>query len=251
MPSLNDTPVGPQTVCIIIPTYNNAAPLAELLPKVLAQGLRVLVVNDGSTDQTAALLQSYAGHVDVLTLMRNSGKGVALRLGFKAALAKGFTHAITLDSDGQHYPSDIPAFLACAREHPRALIVGSRSFHQEHMPAGNTFANRFSNFWFAVQTGHRLPDTQTGYRMYPLKALQSMHLFTSRYETELELLVRLAWRRVSIVPLPVHVYYAPRGEQVSHFRRGIDFFRISVLNTVLCLLALCYGYPSMLLRKTW
>ena len=115
------------------------------------------------------------------------------------------------------------------------------------MPSGNTFANRFSNFWFHLQTGLRLPDTQTGFRVYPLLHLPCLKLLTYRYESELELLVFSAWRGVHIVPVPVSVSYP--ADRVSHFRPFRDFLRISLLNTVLCLLAIVYGYPRMLLNR--
>ena len=111
------------------------------------------------------------------------------------------------------------------------------------MPGGNTFANRFSNFWFTIQTGIRLPDTQTGFRLYPLKRLSGTRFVTSRYEAELELLVFAAWAGVELVSVPVRVFYPSQEERVTHFRPVADFARISVLNTVLCFLAVVYGWP--------
>lgn len=99
------------------------------------------------------------------------------------------------------------------------MIIGNRFLKQENMPEGNTFANKFSNFWFALQTGIYLPDTQSGFRAYPLNMIASMHLFTSRYEAELEYLVRLAWQNVKFVNIPIQVYYAPAGERVTHFAK--------------------------------
>ena len=115
------------------------------------------------------------------------------------------------------------------------------------MPAGNTFANRFSNFWFRLQTGISLPDTQTGFRLYPLHHLPCLRLLTARYESELELLVFSAWRGVRLVPVGISVNYP--DDRVTHFRPFWDFFRISLLNSVLCILALVYGYPRMLITK--
>jgi glycosyltransferase involved in cell wall biosynthesis len=175
----------------------------------------------------------------------NRGKGIALRTGLRAARERGFRYAVTLDADGQHYPEDVPALLAAGG--PRTLVVGSRNLSADGMPSGNTFANKFSNFWFALQTLHRLPDTQTGFRLYPLESLPPLWLMTARYEAELTLLVFSAWRGLRLIPVPVRVAYPE--DRVSHFRPLADFSRISLLNTGLCLLALVYGYPSMLLRK--
>ncbi len=142
----------------------------------------------------------------IVTLEKNSGKGAALKAGFRKALDMGFSYAITLDGDGQHYPKEISRFLEANREHPWTLIVGSRNQEGINRSKGSNFANRFSNFWFWVQTGRRLSDTQTGYRLYPLKRLHGLSLLTSRYEAELELLVFASWHGTEIVEIPIDVY---------------------------------------------
>ena len=234
-------------ICVIIPTYKNAGTVLDVVRGALAQGLPVIVVNDGSPDDTAALLAQADLPVTVLTHAENRGKGAALRTGFDYARGEGYRYAITIDSDGQHYPDDLPVFLQAIALHPGALIVGSRNLQAENMPGGNTFANRFSNFWFRLQTARKLPDTQTGYRAYPLDRLPDLRLLTARYEAELTLLVFSAWKGVELVPVPIRVCYPE--DRVTSFRPFHDFFRISLLNTGLCLLALVYGYPRMLLER--
>ena len=243
-------------ICVIIPVYNSENLIANVIKSVLQCADNMIVVNDGSTDETLeAILNSVSKRaknshrVQIVSYSKNRGKGYALQQGFKRALKFGFTHAITLDADGQHLASDIPVLVQKAMENPDALIVGSRKFDNPNMPQGNVFANKFSNFWFKVQTAKNLPDTQTGFRVYPLLKMGKMRLFTSRYEAELEMLVRSAWRGIPLIPQSIHVYYPPINERLSHFRGGKDFFRISVLNTVLCFLAVVWGYPSMFLRK--
>jgi glycosyltransferase involved in cell wall biosynthesis len=233
----------PRHICAVIPSYNNGGTVVEVVRGVLRQGLSVIVVDDGSTDGTADALKDLPVHV--LRHTRNRGKGRALKTGLEEARRQGYRFALTLDADGQHDPGDIPALVAAAGE--RTLVIGSRNLTAEGMPSGNTFANRFSNFWFTVQTGRKLPDTQTGFRVYPLEDLPSLKLLTARYEAELTLLVFSAWKGLKLVPVPVRVYYPE--DRVSHFRPFADFFRISVLNTVLCVLALVYGYPRMLLGR--
>ena len=233
----------PRHICAVIPTYNNGGTVADVVRGVLRQGLPVLVVDDGSTDGTADKLAGL--DIKILRHPVNRGKGRALKTGLEAARKLGYRLALTIDADGQHDPADIPALVAAAGE--RTLVVGSRNIAAEGMSSGSTFANRFSNFWFTVQTGRKLPDTQTGYRIYPLEDLPSLRLLTSRYEAELTLLVFSAWKNLRLVPVPVRVYYPE--DRVSHFRPFADFFRISVLNTVLCVLALVYGYPRMLLGR--
>ena len=232
-----------------MPTYNNERTLAQVIDSVLKYIPAVIVVNDGSTDGTSEVIKKYRGKIEVVDYEKNRGKGFALGCGFDRAEQLGYTHAITIDSDGQHYASDILQFVKAADENPNALCVGSRNLAQENMPGKNRFANRFSNFWFTVQTGSRLSDTQTGYRLYPLRKMKRLRPVTSRYEAELEILVRCAWRNITITSIPINVFYAPDGERVTHFRPGIDFIRISILNSVFVILAIFYGYPSMFLRR--
>ena len=241
-----------EAVCVVIPCYNNGNTVADVARQVMDYCEDVIVVNDGSTDNTFAETHDRASLQNSITIIThpvNKGKGKALTTGFRAAMERGFRYAITMDADGQHYASDLPAFAEALSTHSDTLIVGSRQFDQPNMPSKSSFANRFSNFWFTVQTGKKLPDTQTGYRLYPLNKMGKMRLLTSRYEAELSLLVRSAWRGISILSIPINVYYPPKEERVSHFRPGMDFFRISVLNTFLTFAAILYGYPSMLYHR--
>lgn len=238
-------------ICVVIPTYNNRGSIVDVVERSLVQCSSVIVVNDGSTDGTLDLLKGIKG-ITLVSYEKNAGKGTALKRGFKKALEMGFSYAITLDADGQHFPEDIPLMLKANQENPGALIVGQRmGLENMERSGGSKFANAFSNFWFFVQTGRRLEDTQTGYRLYPLKKLYGLSLLTSRYEAELELMVFASWHGVKLVSTPVHVYYPPREERVSHFRPGLDFTRISILNTVLCVLAVFYGLPLWIWRTFW
>ena len=238
-------------LCVIIPVYNSEKLIADVLKSILQHTENVIVVNDGSTDGTLDRLSECQKNekFELVSYAKNRGKGYALQQGFRHALKLGFTHAITMDADGQHLATDIATLVQMAENNPDALIVGSRKFDNPNMPQGNVFANNFSNFWFTVQTGKRLPDTQTGFRVYPLGKIGKMCLFTNRYEAELEILVRSAWRNIPIVSQPINVYYPSKNERLSHFRGGKDFFRISVLNTVLCFCALVYGYPRKLVHE--
>jgi glycosyltransferase involved in cell wall biosynthesis len=237
--------------CVIIPVYNAENLIGNVIKSVLQYTANLIVVNDGSTDGTWDVLLAVSKQTPFLLVSyeKNRGKGYALQKGFRQALERGFTHAVTLDSDGQHQPSDIAAMVQKATEIPKALIVGSRKFDNPNMPSGNKFANNFSNFWFTLQTAKKMPDTQTGFRVYPLQEIGLINLFTNRYEAELELLVRAVWRGIPLVSQAVNVFYPPADERVSHFRGGRDFFRISVLNAVLCAAAAVYGYPSLFYRK--
>lgn len=239
-------------VCAVIPTYQNAKTLLKVVADVHRVVDTVFVVDDGSNDGTAALLDKATGNErpeKVLTHPKNCGKGAALKTGLTYARQQGFRYAVTVDADGQHRADDIPALLKAVEEEPNALAIGSRGLQHENMPAKSTFANRFSNFWFALQTLQRLPDTQSGLRVYPLRCLHGLRWMSARYEAELTLLVFSAWAGVKLLPVPVSVYYPPRDQRVTHFRPGRDFTRISVLNTLLCFLMVVYGWPRIFCRQ--
>ena len=239
-------------VCAVIPTYQNAKTLLKVVADVHRVVDTVFVVDDGSNDGTAALLDKTTGNErpeKVLTHPKNCGKGAALKTGLTYARQQGFRYAVTVDADGQHRADDIPALLKAVEEEPDALAIGSRGLQHENMPAKSTFANRFSNFWFALQTLQRLPDTQSGLRIYPLRRLHGLRWMSARYEAELTLLVFSAWAGVKLLPVPVSVYYPPRDQRVTHFRPGRDFTRISVLNTLLCFLMVVYGWPRIFCRQ--
>lgn len=239
-------------VCAVIPTYQNAKTLLKVVADVHRVVDTVFVVDDGSNDGTAALLDKATGNErpeKVLTHAKNWGKGAALKTGLTFARQQGFRYAVTVDADGQHRADDIPALLKAVEEEPDALAIGSRGLQHENMPAKSTFANRFSNFWFALQTLQRLPDTQSGLRIYPLRRLHGLRWMSARYEAELTLLVFSAWAGVKLLPVPVSVYYPPRDQRVTHFRPGRDFTRISVLNTLLCFLMVVYGWPRIFCRQ--
>lgn len=239
-------------VCAVIPTYQNAKTLLKVVADVHRVVDTVFVVDDGSNDGTAALLDKATGNErpeKVLTHPKNCGKGAALKTGLTYARQQGFRYAVTVDADGQHRANDIPALLKAVEEEPDALAIGSRGLQHENMPAKSTFANRFSNFWFALQTLQRLPDTQSGLRVYPLRRLHGLRWMSARYEAELTLLVFSAWAGVKLLPVPVSVYYPPRDQRVTHFRPGRDFTRISVLNTLLCFLMVVYGWPRIFCRQ--
>ena len=227
---------------VIIPTYNNAGTLQDVLERTLAQGLPVVVADDGCTDNTREILAGFKD-VNVIAHPKNLGKGAALKTAFRWALENGYSYAVTIDSDGQHYPEDIPELLKAKGE--RTIVVGSRTTRGAN--AGGSFANRFSNFWFTAYTGIRLTDTQTGFRLYPLRDLPSMKVVGNRYEAELSLLLFSAWKGLRLVPVQVRVNY-PRA-RVTHFRPFQDFMRITLVNIIGLPLALLYGWPRILLHK--
>lgn len=235
--------------CVLIPTYNNHKTLERVITGVLQFTSNILVVNDGSTDTTAEVLEGFS-HLVQIHITKNKGKGNALKVGFKKAFELGYEFAITIDSDGQHFPDDIPVFLEAlqAEATKNVLYIGARNMNQEDVPGSSSFGNKFSNFWFWFETGTRLTDTQSGYRMYPLIEIENLKLHTTKFELEIEVIVKASWSGTLVKNLPVKISYDD-AERVSHFRKGPDFARISVLNTWFVLVALFYIKPRDLYRK--
>ena len=232
---------------VIIPTFNNGSTLKEVLTGVMDVCGNVIVVNDGSSDNTFDLLNQFDG-IEVITHNKNRGKGAALNSGFRKAYDLGYKYAITIDSDGQHYPQEINLLCDSSRKEPDTLWIGARDFKSDNMPGKNSFANRFSNFWFKLETGITLEDTQSGFRLYPLERLKGIRTLSGRYEFELEIIVRAAWRNVAVRNIPVSVYYPPKEIRISHFKPFKDFTRISILNTVLVFIALLWWWPLKFIK---
>ncbi|HLA52246.1 MAG TPA: glycosyltransferase family 2 protein, partial [Flavitalea sp.] len=205
-------------VCVIIPTYNNAGTLRQVLTDVSEYTSQIILVNDGSTDETRSIAEEFP-LIALISYDQNRGKGWALRQGFAEAAARNFRYAIAMDSDGQHFASDLPRFLDKIAGLPDALIIGSRNMSHASVPGKSSFGHKFSNFWFKVETGIECPDTQSGFRLYPLQPLKETRLLTRKYELEIEVLVKLAWIGVPIASVPISVYYAPKETRISHFRR--------------------------------
>jgi len=233
--------------CVIIPTYNNASTLAGVVADVAAYTDNIIVVNDGSTDNTGSVLASLHGLTKV-SYSKNKGKGWALRQGFKTAIELGYQYAITIDSDGQHFAKDLPIFIEKLETGGPAIIMGARNLNEENMPGKNSFGNKFSNFWFWVETGIKCPDTQTGFRLYPVGLMKDIRFFTRKYEFEIEAVVRSVWDGIKLEWIPISVYYAPKETRITHFRPFKDFFRISILNTILVLIAFIYIKPRDFIR---
>jgi len=235
--------------CVIIPTYNNYKTLQQVIEGVLVYTEDVIVVNDGSTDSTTEILVQFP-KIQQIHLSKNKGKGNALRQGFKHAESLGYHYVITIDSDGQHFPEDIPVFIEALEkeENKEILLIGARNMAQYDVPKKSSFGNKFSNFWFWVETGTRLQDTQSGFRLYPLFAMKKLKFYTKKFEFEIEAIVKAAWSGIKVKNIPIQIHYELE-DRVSHFRPFKDFTRISILNTWFVLVTFLYIKPRNLFRK--
>jgi uncharacterized protein (DUF2062 family) len=218
---------------IVIPLYNHGTTVRAVAERALAVHPQVLVVDDGSSDGGAAALAGLP--VEILRHEENRGKGAAIMSAARYAAERGLTHIATIDADGQHDPADLPRLWAAAVAEPLALVVGCRDFSAANVPGSSRFGRSFSNFWLRLQTGVSLPDTQSGFRIYPLALLTGLDFWCRRYNFEIEVLVRGAWAGVPLRSVPIAVYYPPAGERFSHFRGFLDNWRLTLLNTHLTL----------------
>ena len=242
--------------CILIPCFNHVTTVAAVAQAALAHA-PVLIVDDGST----LPLPEMPGCLR-LRLEKNSGKGAALRAGLNHAAELGFTHAITMDSDGQHFAEELPKFLELAHAQPDALLVGVRDFYAAGCPTHRRRSNAVSTFWFRVETGVRLGDTQCGFRCYPLALAHKIKTRSGRYAFELEFMVRASWIGTPIVAVPVKCIYHPvdgEGERISfqkhspefrqsHFRPVRDLAHITIMNIGLVLQS---WFVPRALRVAW
>ena len=212
---------------VIAPTYNNATTLLEVLRSVEALGLDVLVVNDGSTDATSDRLeewqrQDHQVEIHVVTHPANRGKADALRTGFRAARDAGYTHAATIDTDGQHDPAHLRTLLDAAQRAPDALVLGDRSHQMENAPRGSRLGWWMSALGIRVETGLSIHDSQCGMRVYPLHVTRVIRGKAGRYGYEAEIIARIAWTGCPIVSVPVECHYMPQEQRISHFRPFVD-----------------------------
>jgi glycosyltransferase involved in cell wall biosynthesis len=211
----------------LIPNYNNSRTLPDVIERTLAVIADVLVVDDGSTDASWEAIARFGARIQTLRHPVNLGKGRALRDGFGRLSASGFTHAIALDADGQHFPEDIPRFLEAVSSAPATIFVGERDMAGAGAPAASRFGLWCSNTALRILRGIKVRDSQCGFRAYPLDTVSRLDLRGDRYDFELELLFEASRARVPVLGVPVRVTYEPAGGRVSHFRPVRDFLQIA------------------------
>ena len=211
-----------QKFAIVIPVYNHGTTVADVVRKAVQHQLPVIVVDDGSTDEGYDNIKRITG-IRVLRHPHNLGKGAALRTGMAEA-ARLADWAICLDADGQHDPDDIIHLMGAIPDGRRPIVIGRR-IGMETAPWTSRFGRQFSNFWVWVSSGVRLTDSQSGFRIYPLPEVLSLDVCAGRYQFEIEVLAKAAWRAMPIVEVPVSVTYAPGHQRISHFRPWQDFVR--------------------------
>lgn len=214
------------SIWCVVPVYNNAATLKDIVVECRTYLKNVLVVDDGSSDtDVRTLLEGI--DVTVLSHSENKGKGEAILTALEYISTQGGRHMITIDADGQHYPRDIEKFIPLIKEDQTSVIVGCRDFSSDSIPGSSKFGRAFSNFWLRLESGVNLPDTQSGFRSYPVDLISRIKFKGHHYDFEVEVLARAAWAGLSLKSVDIGVYYPSPEERISHFLPVLDNARIS------------------------
>lgn len=238
--------------CIVIPVYNHQRAVAELLPRLLAYQLPVLLIDDGSAAHCQQVLQKLADEHALLTLISlpiNRGKGAAVKVGLQQAQAEGFSHAIQMDADGQHEPADISRFIALANTHRQAIICG-HPIYDDSVPRVRFWARYLTHVWIWINSlSFEIKDSMCGFRIYPLPAVTRLLAEESmgdRMDFDPELMVRWLWRGGEVINVATQVRYPEGG--ISHFAPFRDNYLISVMHTRL-FFGMLWRLPTLLGRK--
>lgn len=220
-------------VAALIPAYDAAGSVGTVVSDTRARIEAVIVVDDGSRDRTGDAAAA-AGAI-VLRHPTNLGKGAALLTGLRHLRERGFERALTLDADGQHLAEEIPALLAASAQAPQAIVVGVRQKSGHTIKRSARFGNWVADRLLRTIAGRALPDTQSGFRVYPIDATLALEARGARFDFETEILLRAARRGVDVVGVPVRVHYPPVAERLSHYRPWQDTARIvATVLRVLC-----------------
>ncbi len=240
---MRDAP-GQSEVLIVIPLYNHGATVARVAARALATGFAVLVVDDGSTDGG---MENLPAACETLCWRVNEGKGAAITAACVWAAGRGYQAIITIDADGQHDPADAPLLVAKAAESWPCMVIGDRDMVQHNVPGASRFGRKFSNFWVRLECGIDVIDSQSGFRLYPVAEMLAMTFVSTRYDYEIEVLVKLCWAGLTICSTPISVYYPSGKERVSHFDKWRDNIRLSWLHTrLVCRRLLPLPYKRLL-----
>ncbi|MGA2350835.1 MAG: glycosyltransferase family 2 protein [Terracidiphilus sp.] len=210
-------------VCALIPAFNEASHIAQVVEGAREHVEAVIVIDDGSSDGTAQLARNAGAFC--IESPSNCGKAVALRRGFLHAHAQNFTHAITLDGDGQHLPQDIPVLLRVAQDTNADLVIGARPFDRALMPRARYYSNTIGSRWASALVGREIKDSQSGFRLFRLEALNRAKLRSQRYEFEMEVLIKMGRAGCIIAHAPIHMVY-DNGEARSKMKPVRDTIRI-------------------------
>lgn len=238
-------------ICVVIPAYNAAQTIRDVIKGSLQYVSDVIVADDGSTDDTANIAAEAGARV--ILIEKNFGKGNALKALFRKAIDEGYDAVISVDADGQHDPADIPRFIESHYNCPESVIVGSRMHDIHKIPRGRYNSMHVARFYVSLGANQFIEDTQCGFRLYPLSTVKNILLTTEQYVTETEFLLKAGDSGVKIRPLEIETIYS---NNVSHFKPvtdivAISFYVISYLPTKWFLEAMSSDRPSTYSRNNF
>lgn len=212
--------------CIIIPTYNEAKTIGDIIRQIRQQNLEVLVIDDGSYDNTSQIANENGA--TVLRNRNNEGKGASLIKGFIYAKDRDYDAVITMDADGQHLPEDIPYFMRLAIKSDSGIFIGNRMFKAEGMPFIRILTNKFMSWFISEVTKQNIPDTQCGFRLIKKEVLEKLKLITYKYETESEVLIKASRLGFKIESVPIKTIYLQEKSQINPFMDTLRFIRFII-----------------------
>lgn len=206
-------------IMVVIPTYNNDSTIQKVVDDVLSYDIKTIVVDDGYDNPVEEILNKNSNLI-VLRHPVNKGKGEAILSGARKAKEIGYKYFISLDGDGQHLASQIEKIIG-ACDGDNQIIIGARNFDIENVPNGSKFGRWFSNFWATWDTEQEIEDSLSGFRLYPTSILD-LDIKTSRFDWEMEVLVKHSWKKRLIKEVTIDCYYPSPEERVSHFKKFWD-----------------------------
>ena len=214
-------------ICAVIPAFNNETTISKVVEKTRREIDHVVVVDDGSTDETARFAADAGAHV--IRVSKNRGKGNALRISFRYALANNFDAIITLDSDLQHDPSEIPKFIRHHAINRSKIVIGARLYGRGKMPRIRYANNIIGTYTFSWLIGQPVEDSQCGFRLYDREVMENIQILNDGFEAEADILLRAGKRGYRIGFVPIKTIYFPNHEHRSYYRPIKDTFRISII----------------------
>ena len=218
-------------ILVVVPTYNNPLTINAVANDVLSHGYRLIIVDDGSDIPLQSIITSSHEKLTILRHEMNQGKGAAIITGAQEVQRMGFSYFISLDGDGQHLASQIETILnAC--DGADQIIIGARNFEINDVPNGSKFGRWFSNFWACWDTEQTITDSLSGFRLYPTSILDLI-IKTKRFDWEMEVLVKHAWKGRRIKEVTIECYYPTPEERVSHFKKFWDTAAIVMVHVKL------------------
>lgn len=213
-------------ICVVIPTYNEAESIASIIGRIRQQKLEVVVVDDGSQDNTAEIAKNNGAIV--LCNQINEGKGASLAKGFRYVLGKDFDAIITMDGDGQHLPEEIPYFIRLATYSNSGLFIGNRMSKRKNMPYIRVFANKLMSWIISLAAKQNIPDTQCGFRLIKREVLEKINLRTFKYETESEIIIKASRLGYKIESVPIKTIYEGEKSQINPIIDTLRFIKFVV-----------------------